>query len=108
MTDGLFYLFLFGVFAVWIWAAVSAVRTGMRSQFFFSYRLLEFPILMAGFLLVFIPAMDWVLGKETIWAVRIASFALICGTAGILYTFGFLLGLRKRSRSEGIIGLTDY
>lgn len=108
MNDGLSYLLLFEVFAVWIWAAVSAVRAGMRSQFFFSYRLLEFPILMAGFLLVFIPAMDWVLGKETIWALRIASFALVCGTAGILYTCGFVLGLRKHSGNEGIIGVTDF
>ncbi|KEO85881.1 hypothetical protein EH30_15330 [Erythrobacter sp. JL475] len=108
MNDGLAYLLLFGIFAGCIWGAVSAVRTGMRSRFFFSYRLLEFPILMAGIVLALGPAMDWVQGKETIWAIRIASFAILCGACGILYTFGFLLGLRKRSRSEGIIGLTDY
>ena len=108
MKDVLVILFLIGILAACIWAAVSTVRAGMKARFFFSYRLLEFPFLLATVLLVFGPVIDWFLGEETIWAARILALAILCAACAILYTFGFLLGLRKRSRNEGIVSLGDY
>ena len=101
-------LFLVGLLAGCIWIAVSAVRAGMKARFFFSYRLLEGPFMMATIVLVIGPVFDWFQGEEIIWADRIWTLAILCTVGALLYTFGFLLGLRKRSRNEGIVSLGDY
>lgn len=106
MTVALGILVLFAIFAAGVWGMVISFRAGMKTKFFVSYSLLEFPFFMAAVCLGGLLA-DWLLDRQADWGVRMWSVAIICAVCGILYTIGFLIGLRKRSRNEGIIGQTQ-
>ena len=107
MIDVLGYLFLLAILAVAIWIMVSVFRSGVKAKFFLSSGFLN-PLCLITGIFLFGSLLDWFLEKEIDWGARIWSYAIICAVCAILYTFGFLTGLLKRSRNEGIIGLGDY
>ncbi len=105
MTDALGFFFLFAILAAGVWGMAIAFRAGVKAKFFFSYGLLEFPFFLAAVCLGG-ALVDWIYDEIVNWQARIWSYAIICAVCAMLYTIGFLLGLRRRSRNEGIIGQT--
>lgn len=83
---------------------VRIVREGMEARFYFSAKLFQWPALLAFVFFVLYPALDWLRGREFEWVTRFWAVLAVSGIFVVLYSLGFLIGLRRRRKREGIVG----
>jgi len=99
------YYFLAAIFSGFVALLFTVVwRRGSKSDYFFSQQLFElivgYPLLVLGVMLIG----DWILGRPVKFSATITGVAIFTVGMFIIYTLGFLHGMRRRKKNDGIVG----
>ena len=78
-------------------------REGLKSDYFFSWHLGKYTLLFPATFLFMTGLENWIRGEPLFTLSEFLAVPIVFAGITVFYTFGFLHGMHRRRKNEGII-----